>query len=469
MTAPTFRLTVHADDIALIEQLWKQLRRPDEHVPGSIDINAGVVHLEVDLRHPAATSERSCRECGCTTDRSCPGGCSWIGPDLCSACGELADFERGSMDDLRSAGFDQPVVCERPRNEWSWDIQRAEVAVVEPTVAPNPDEVGLDPVRFDETHPAMVLDDLHRALVPDAESHPLLDRTAAWETTWRHFEGYSTRRLIIDAMERLTGQSVVQRDCVDERVDTALDQAVRAMDRALEHWTPPDDESGDLKSGDETLPVAVHLDEQLADATGEEVHTVDVGQVTVADPGPEPDGAAEIVDESGDAGGREAPEGTSSPGTSPDSSTTIDPTLPLSEQVVAVLEAAPDVKFTAPDVDLLLARHDVKSTSTALSTAAKRGRIVRLARGLYQANGQTEPDTGGLRDRITKHLRHGVASSTSIAEALDEVPVEVVNELRRMTEAGLVRIKGGGWTLLETRDDLDARIAERRRAAAEAM
>lgn len=28
----------------------------------------------------------SCRICACTEDRACPGGCSWIEPDLCSRC-----------------------------------------------------------------------------------------------------------------------------------------------------------------------------------------------------------------------------------------------------------------------------------------------------------------------------------------------------------------------------------------------
>lgn len=27
-----------------------------------------------------------CRKCGCTDDKACPGGCSWVEPDLCSAC-----------------------------------------------------------------------------------------------------------------------------------------------------------------------------------------------------------------------------------------------------------------------------------------------------------------------------------------------------------------------------------------------
>jgi hypothetical protein len=29
---------------------------------------------------------RSCRICDCTDDEPCPGGCHWVGPDLCSSC-----------------------------------------------------------------------------------------------------------------------------------------------------------------------------------------------------------------------------------------------------------------------------------------------------------------------------------------------------------------------------------------------
>ena len=27
-----------------------------------------------------------CYGCGCTDDRACPGGCSWVKPRVCSAC-----------------------------------------------------------------------------------------------------------------------------------------------------------------------------------------------------------------------------------------------------------------------------------------------------------------------------------------------------------------------------------------------
>lgn len=33
----------------------------------------------------------TCRECGCTDDRACDDGCSWVKPDLCSACAVLQE------------------------------------------------------------------------------------------------------------------------------------------------------------------------------------------------------------------------------------------------------------------------------------------------------------------------------------------------------------------------------------------
>lgn len=29
---------------------------------------------------------RICRDCGCTEDRACEGGCWWVEVDLCSSC-----------------------------------------------------------------------------------------------------------------------------------------------------------------------------------------------------------------------------------------------------------------------------------------------------------------------------------------------------------------------------------------------
>lgn len=48
--------------------------RPGEHVP----LWARSVISQRDIQH--------CRMCGCTNERACNGGCTWVRPDLCSAC-----------------------------------------------------------------------------------------------------------------------------------------------------------------------------------------------------------------------------------------------------------------------------------------------------------------------------------------------------------------------------------------------
>lgn len=34
---------------------------------------------------------KTCRGCGCTDARACPGGCSWAQPGLCTVCAESAN------------------------------------------------------------------------------------------------------------------------------------------------------------------------------------------------------------------------------------------------------------------------------------------------------------------------------------------------------------------------------------------
>ena len=36
----------------------------------------------------------SCRVCGCSDKRACPGGCHWVEKDLCSDCQKLMQQER---------------------------------------------------------------------------------------------------------------------------------------------------------------------------------------------------------------------------------------------------------------------------------------------------------------------------------------------------------------------------------------
>jgi hypothetical protein len=45
-----------------------------------------LMQLMLDLKNRTELLERSCRICGCTNDRACPGGCAWVEFDLCSRC-----------------------------------------------------------------------------------------------------------------------------------------------------------------------------------------------------------------------------------------------------------------------------------------------------------------------------------------------------------------------------------------------
>lgn len=40
--------------------------------------------------------KRRCSKCGCTDDHACPGGCWWIGAELCSQCGPSGSSRRAA-------------------------------------------------------------------------------------------------------------------------------------------------------------------------------------------------------------------------------------------------------------------------------------------------------------------------------------------------------------------------------------
>lgn len=45
-----------------------------------------LIVAEIERLTLATPAVRACRVCGCTDDRACPGGCSWVAADLCSRC-----------------------------------------------------------------------------------------------------------------------------------------------------------------------------------------------------------------------------------------------------------------------------------------------------------------------------------------------------------------------------------------------
>lgn len=60
---------------------------------------------------------KTCRGCGCTDARACPGGCSWVTADLCSACAplviatydEFPDYIFVTRTPARSEVFSHPI------------------------------------------------------------------------------------------------------------------------------------------------------------------------------------------------------------------------------------------------------------------------------------------------------------------------------------------------------------------------
>lgn len=76
----------------------KAARRWEHAEQEAARILAETIPIDADL-YPggpdlAALGIRACRECGCTQESGCAGGCSWIEPDLCSACAPAAAAAR---------------------------------------------------------------------------------------------------------------------------------------------------------------------------------------------------------------------------------------------------------------------------------------------------------------------------------------------------------------------------------------
>lgn len=57
-----------------------------------------MIHIGDGVYEEDLTLARACRECGCTDERACPGGCWWVPDDqhggyLCSSCAPDAGGE----------------------------------------------------------------------------------------------------------------------------------------------------------------------------------------------------------------------------------------------------------------------------------------------------------------------------------------------------------------------------------------
>lgn len=62
--------------------------RDDIDVINMAVVDHGWGIMEGELLCPECADARTCRVCGCSDVRACPGGCTWVAADLCSACVE---------------------------------------------------------------------------------------------------------------------------------------------------------------------------------------------------------------------------------------------------------------------------------------------------------------------------------------------------------------------------------------------
>jgi len=74
----------HFDECEHIAQKCKHQRDEDDKPPCCFECD----DLEGCDERCKLYGIRTCRECGCTDDDACEGGCSWVEDDLCSACAE---------------------------------------------------------------------------------------------------------------------------------------------------------------------------------------------------------------------------------------------------------------------------------------------------------------------------------------------------------------------------------------------
>lgn len=494
-TAPTFEFHLTFTDVTEAEALMRHLETAQQQRSVELDIRDGVV--SVTLTPPPApelpkwnwalpeddaagtfrdgvslSMFRSCRLCGCTDSAACPGGCSWVEADLCSACCDrLATAARVEVAD----GVDAVAFAGDPLEH------QVDQQVWPPTGT----------VESDDRTPLA----LFHALVEEAVAAQLLEApapgfvTASWSTAFFEFEGMSARRIAFAAVELLAGASVPGIDELIGRYVPALEAALAAPApspttseedlaaiAALEGVTV--EEARRVVDGEPELHVMIEADDSAARAA--------FGGGTAATDTPpddaEPDECEALVDDdqeatdaggSGDAGPREDPEGSSSgPGTPPDPPATFTPSPgPLTDQVVELLNAYPEVTFRPGDVDDALRLGNPVSAATKLGAMAKAGRIQKIDRGLYRALDQAAEtgDDSGARERIVRWLTDNEKGSTTrIAAGTGLDHTVVVDELRRMSDAGVARVAHGGW-VLRTDHDTAELIEQRRFASAQGM
>lgn len=118
-----FTSQVHKDRAAQRERAF-----PD---PGAMGIRGDGATFEI----PAEVGPpRTCRVCGCTDNRACEGGCSWVGDTLCSKCQVVPDATDKAESDRLAAAIETakakfpPPVRVAPDLEYIVEVIKQELA-----------------------------------------------------------------------------------------------------------------------------------------------------------------------------------------------------------------------------------------------------------------------------------------------------------------------------------------------------
>ena len=117
MTTPTTSGAAGGRGVAALEHqrvaLFASARvlRRTHHFRAALQLEDAAMGLADEILRVRAggwAHSRTCRLCGCTWERACPGGCVWVsaptGVDLSNRCAEVVDLDlmTAAADDLRA-------------------------------------------------------------------------------------------------------------------------------------------------------------------------------------------------------------------------------------------------------------------------------------------------------------------------------------------------------------------------------
>jgi hypothetical protein len=314
-----------------LEPHLQMLTAGERHVR-LVDVTAGSMLLEADLTAPTVEADdRVCRVCGCTDYTACGGmlGCSWVEDDLCSAC--VADDVARTVTRDGVVTTTASTCCDVELTRYAGPgRERGRMCTVCEAEYPDP-ICGADVLGFTCT------------LAPGHDGSHISSGTTELD------DGPVDHVVIAPAVD--PGTEIVTGD---EDVEGVGDAGVG-------------DDPGGVSGAAFTSPASSTTTDPESDIGGKDF-TPDVT--------PPADGVDDTEEPSERGGSQVLPE------------PPLDASYPLTERVVALLEADRDIEWAPHQVATALAvsPRKVKSVGQTMSNLVTRGRIARVGIGMYQAH-----------------------------------------------------------------------------------